>query len=227
MSLFYVCVCFVIPFFALFLCFFYLILFLVSWMVYYKCDCSCTLMFISAVMWPSANQILQFGHMTAVLNNIMHSKVCIKWLMHFFLSSSVVTGVQLATSHVVAQSLQTRIPQAVALLIFSGMRENWCCSSEESSTGDANRDDCAIVSLLSEHAVRRSSRWASVQKLASNLIGWRSHAALKCLEHTMSCFMRILISALGRCDNDLDYVMHSPATRALSNLDCYHIILVH
>ena len=46
--LFCLCVFFVIPFFALFLCF-YLILFLVSSIVCYKCDCSCSTISIHAL----------------------------------------------------------------------------------------------------------------------------------------------------------------------------------
>ena len=36
-----VCVCFVVPFFALFI-YFFQVLFLISKLVYHKCDCSCT-----------------------------------------------------------------------------------------------------------------------------------------------------------------------------------------
>ena len=44
--------CFVISFFALFLCFFYLLFFLVSSIVYYICDCSCVYIHIAGnVVW--------------------------------------------------------------------------------------------------------------------------------------------------------------------------------
>ena len=49
----------------------------------------------------------------------------------------------------VAQSLHTRIPQAVALLVFSGMRVSLSCYSVASLTGAANRDDSAIALSLS------------------------------------------------------------------------------
>ena len=49
-----------IPFFALFLCF-YLILFLVSCIVCYKCDCSCILLMIYAVLPTNAPLLAPSG----------------------------------------------------------------------------------------------------------------------------------------------------------------------
>ena len=44
--------------------------------------------------------------------------------------------------------VHTRIPQAVALLVFSGMRVSLSCYSVASLTGAANRDDSAIALSL-------------------------------------------------------------------------------
>ena len=58
-------------------------------------------------------------------------------------------AVSTVDARTVAQSFHTRIPQAVALLVFSGMRVSLSCSSVASLTGDANRDDTAIALSLS------------------------------------------------------------------------------
>ena len=50
-------------------------------------------------------------------------------------------------AHAVAQSLHTRIPQAVELLVFSGIRVYLSWFSVTSFTGDANLEDSAAIAL--------------------------------------------------------------------------------
>ena len=68
-------------------------------------------------------------------------------------SSGVLTGASPAVSTVdaraVAQSLHTRIPQAIALLVFSGMRVSLSYSLVASFMGNANQDDSAIALSVS------------------------------------------------------------------------------
>ena len=85
--------------------------------------------------------------MTAVLMHSVHFLPHLQQRAVYRLARDRRPAVSMLDARAVAQSLHTRIPQAVEHLVFSGMRVSLSWFLVSSFTGDANLEDSAAIAL--------------------------------------------------------------------------------